>query len=849
MALYRKGKAAMNADGVVTGTGTEWMTALSLIRPGATIMFLSSPIQMAVVNKVVSDTEIRAVTTNGAVVESSDYVILLSDSLTVDGLAQDVAETLRYYQSQEAIIAEAIEFFKEFDFEALRTLAEQVKSDAASSAANAAEAAGARDAAKASEANAKSSEEAAEAARDQTQQIIESAGDQSTLVVLAQPDGYEKIGGLENFITAPTGGSVPDHLWNSTTIEAFLSQASGNVDDAIDLAIAYCVANNCKVIQLGSGKKYPIKRTHTVPNNIAFIGDRHGRLQQGSGYSSAGTTPAERAANPAESAFLWYGPTETTWFSCGSQVTFSGVVFGAPNQNWSATSKADIIDYGTSIVATSNLNTLSCIYYGMKNFVVATGGSHYYKNNSGFAMERDYQISNSRDINRIESCHANPNVIRPNQEMWRCLISNSRALVTLTNHDGTFVTDCHTFCFKKAVVNKSASNYLGTLFLDRLHLDQTGCVLDNDTAGDGVIFLGKVDCIGDNASDAGTTTPDSDSGYIILRKTTNTLITPIYLLGVHCQAASSLVTSKPPVLINYQTSSGYVIHPLGVHCPEPTDNGAGTSCQMTGSVSNGVRSYTSNPIRENLIPNPGWASRHPANSIPRGWFFTNCTVTQNAGRTVTGTGEGARFGVAFRQWAGSRTYIFTANSIGQSSGVNIVCDDGTGVETTYSGTWTKRGQKYYCVITATTVSVFHTITIDVGNSGNALSFEYAALVPGQAFTFDSAYTERQQKPSTLGASSYSVSLNAGGSHKMYDDQAGTAGAYTLHISSAIGAMICNLIKLNPTATPKITVVDSQYPGGNTFDVTWPDNSTPVITSSGAGVLYITLNGASYSTKY
>lgn len=39
MALYREGKAAMAADGTVTGTGTKWQSSLSLIRPGATIMF------------------------------------------------------------------------------------------------------------------------------------------------------------------------------------------------------------------------------------------------------------------------------------------------------------------------------------------------------------------------------------------------------------------------------------------------------------------------------------------------------------------------------------------------------------------------------------------------------------------------------------------------------------------------------------------------------------------------------------------------------------------------------------------------------------------------------------------
>lgn len=178
MALYRQGKAAMDANGVITGTGTKWQSALSLIRPGSTIMFLSSPIQMAVINKVVSDTQINAITTNGAVVPSSDYAILLSDSLTVDGLAQDVAETLRYYQSQETVIAEALEFFKDFDLNALQELADQVRADAEASATNAAAAAASKDAAKTSETNSKASENAAltarqqaGSARDQTQDL------------------------------------------------------------------------------------------------------------------------------------------------------------------------------------------------------------------------------------------------------------------------------------------------------------------------------------------------------------------------------------------------------------------------------------------------------------------------------------------------------------------------------------------------------------------------------------------------------------------------------------------------------------------------------------------------------
>lgn len=205
MALYREGKAAMAADGTVTGAGTKWQSSLSLIRPGATIMFLSSPIQMAVVNKVVSDTEIKAITTKGAVVASTDYAILLSDSLTVDGLAQDVAETLRYYQSQETVIAEAVEFFKDFNFEALQNLANQIKEYAESAESSAAAAAASENAAKNSETNSKASEVAAETARDQVQQIINDAGEQSTLVVLAQPTGAGKSGLTQ-------GGTVQDGI-------------------------------------------------------------------------------------------------------------------------------------------------------------------------------------------------------------------------------------------------------------------------------------------------------------------------------------------------------------------------------------------------------------------------------------------------------------------------------------------------------------------------------------------------------------------------------------------------------------------------------------------------------------
>ncbi|EME1300569.1 tail fiber domain-containing protein [Salmonella enterica subsp. enterica serovar Kentucky] len=127
MALYRTGTAAMDDQGVITGTGTKWREPLSLIRTGATIVFLTSPLKLAVISDIVSDTEMKAIQTDGEPVENGNYVILLNDSLTVDGMAQDVAETLRYYQSKETVIEETIEFFKNFDLKTLQDLVNQIK--------------------------------------------------------------------------------------------------------------------------------------------------------------------------------------------------------------------------------------------------------------------------------------------------------------------------------------------------------------------------------------------------------------------------------------------------------------------------------------------------------------------------------------------------------------------------------------------------------------------------------------------------------------------------------------------------------------------------------------------------
>lgn len=161
MAIYRKGQASMDAQGYITGYGTKWRENLTLIRAGATIMFLTNPVKLGVITEVVSDTSIRAITTGGAVVARTDYVILLHDSLTVDGLAQDVAETLRYYQGKESEFSHFIEFLQGFDFAKLEDLTNQTKDAAAKAKTSETNAKASEGKAKTSETNAKSSENAA----------------------------------------------------------------------------------------------------------------------------------------------------------------------------------------------------------------------------------------------------------------------------------------------------------------------------------------------------------------------------------------------------------------------------------------------------------------------------------------------------------------------------------------------------------------------------------------------------------------------------------------------------------------------------------------------------------------
>lgn len=111
--IYTTGTIAINGN-TVKGTGTNFSEPLSLIRVGCTLIAVGNPVQIFTITEIKSGTELSVTpAANPAIAAGTKFSILLSDSISVDGLAQDVAETLRYYQGKESEIADAVEFFSD----------------------------------------------------------------------------------------------------------------------------------------------------------------------------------------------------------------------------------------------------------------------------------------------------------------------------------------------------------------------------------------------------------------------------------------------------------------------------------------------------------------------------------------------------------------------------------------------------------------------------------------------------------------------------------------------------------------------------------------------------------------
>lgn len=128
MAIYDTGTASLAANGSVTGVGTQWTMPLTLIRVGATIIFKTNPLKIYTISEITSDTSLAVYNPKRETVPAgTGYAILTHDGISVQGLAQDVAETLRYYQSKETSIQGLLDFISHdsFDWPRFEQLAKQ----------------------------------------------------------------------------------------------------------------------------------------------------------------------------------------------------------------------------------------------------------------------------------------------------------------------------------------------------------------------------------------------------------------------------------------------------------------------------------------------------------------------------------------------------------------------------------------------------------------------------------------------------------------------------------------------------------------------------------------------------
>ncbi|MDZ9599037.1 pyocin knob domain-containing S74 family peptidase [Escherichia coli] len=198
--IYTTGTIAINGN-TVKGTGTNFSTPLSLIRVGCTLIAISNPIQIFTITEIKSGTELSVTpAANPAIPAGTKFSILLSDSISVDGLAQDVAETLRYYQSKETEIAAAVEWWNEFGGDGqMEQLLADIRAETAQSTANAQKTESDKNAAAASKTAAANSATAAKASQDAAKASETAASNSKTAAATSETNAAKSAADALNY--------------------------------------------------------------------------------------------------------------------------------------------------------------------------------------------------------------------------------------------------------------------------------------------------------------------------------------------------------------------------------------------------------------------------------------------------------------------------------------------------------------------------------------------------------------------------------------------------------------------------------------------------------------------------
>ncbi len=94
--LYNTGTIAINGN-TATGTGTNWTAPASQVRAGQTIIVMSNPVQLFQISSVNSATSLTVTPAASPALSGQKYGILVSDNISVDGLAQAMSQLIKEY--------------------------------------------------------------------------------------------------------------------------------------------------------------------------------------------------------------------------------------------------------------------------------------------------------------------------------------------------------------------------------------------------------------------------------------------------------------------------------------------------------------------------------------------------------------------------------------------------------------------------------------------------------------------------------------------------------------------------------------------------------------------------------
>ena len=94
--IYSTGTISINGN-TATGSGTNWTAPASQVRAGQTIIVMSNPVQMFQISSVNSATSMTVTPAASPALSGQKYGILVTDSLSVDGLAQSMSQLINEY--------------------------------------------------------------------------------------------------------------------------------------------------------------------------------------------------------------------------------------------------------------------------------------------------------------------------------------------------------------------------------------------------------------------------------------------------------------------------------------------------------------------------------------------------------------------------------------------------------------------------------------------------------------------------------------------------------------------------------------------------------------------------------